>query len=165
MRFSLLKLINSFSCKSKTLDKIAVFFAKYLAYLMTAFLIALSILEKNIQILVFPIFAGLFARFIINEVVHMFWKRERPSSLKMTNVLITPPRNSSFPSGHASFFFGISFTLLLFNIPLAIISIICSCIMGLSRIFCGVHWSSDILAGVFAGLFSTYITYYLTLLI
>jgi len=58
----------------------------------------------------------------------------------------------SFPSGHAIFFFALSAVAYSFNKKLGIFFLICSIIMGIARIFVGVHWPSDILGGAVLGI-------------
>lgn len=161
MVFSVFKNINQFAGKSKVLDAFAVFCARILPYLMVTFLAIFYIFTKNIFVFIYALLSGLFARFAINEAIYLFYKEKRPAQLKGARVLIPVPRYPSFPSGHASFFFGISFLLLLYNVPLAIIFILCSCLMGIARVFCGVHWPRDILAGIFVGFISALSIYYL----
>ncbi len=156
--FSVFKNINKFAGKSKIVDFLAIFLARTLAYLLVIFLAVLSFYEKSFHMFFVPVFSGIIAR-LSNEVIHLFYKKERPAHLAGTNVLIPIPKNFSFPSGHASFFFGISFMLFFYNIPLAIFFIIASCVIGIARVFCGVHWFCDILSGAFVGLFSSLIIY------
>jgi len=156
--FSVFRNINSFAKKSKLLDGFAIFCARTLPYLMALFLVAIAFLQKNLYLFLIPILTGVAAR-LLNEVVHLFYKEQRPVHLANANVLIPVPKNFSFPSGHASFFFGISFALFFYNFSLAIIFSVVSCLIGIARVFCGVHWFRDILAGVFTGIISSLIIY------
>jgi undecaprenyl-diphosphatase len=165
MMFSVFKNINRFAGKWKVLDIFAIFFARILPYLMAIFLFFYSLHILNIYLFIVAILSGLFARFIINELVHLFYKESRPAELRGTKVLIPVPKSYSFPSGHASFFFGISSFLLFHNIYLAITFFLLSFLIGIARVFCGVHWFRDILGGFAAGLLSAIIIYNLVILI
>lgn len=143
--------INGQAKKYKWLDTAGVFFARYLPFLMIIFLAVFALAVQDIKIIFYPLLCGLFSRFIINELIYFFYKRKRPASLDNANVLVPIPRHPSFPSGHASFFFGVSFSLLFFNPILAYIFIVIFTLNAIARIFCGVHWPSDILAGILAG--------------
>jgi len=57
----------------------------------------------------------------------------------------------SFPSGHAIFFFALSTVIYSFNKKLGIFFLAFSTLMSIARIFVGVHWPSDILAGAILG--------------
>jgi undecaprenyl-diphosphatase len=158
---SIFKNINHFAKRWKAIDVLAIFCARLLPYLMVIFLFFYSIYTADIYLFLYAILSGLFARFIINELVHLFYRRQRPAYIEQTKILIPVPKNYSFPSGHSSFFFGVSFFLLFYNIYLAITFLLLSFLVGTARVFCGVHWFRDILGGVFAGLVSAIIVYYL----
>jgi undecaprenyl-diphosphatase len=128
-------------------------------YLILIFLLLFAFVSHNWRISIYPLLSGLLAAFVINKIIYVFYKKHRPAELKSAKILIPVPHNPSFPSRHASLIFGISFYLLFYSTPLAIIFIICSCLIGIARVFCGVHWFRDVLAGAFVGLISTFIVY------
>lgn len=161
MTFSVFRNINRFANQSKVIDAFAVFCARYLLYLMLIFLLLFASIIHNWHIFFYPLLSGLFAAFVINKIIYFFYKEQRPAEFKNTKILIPVPKNPSFPSRHASLLFGISFYLFFYNTPLAVFFIICSCLIGIARVFCGVHWFRDILAGAFIGFVSTIIIYYL----
>jgi undecaprenyl-diphosphatase len=165
MVFSVFKNINKLAGKWKALDVIAIFCARYLLYLMIVFLLLAALFSRNWQMFLYPLSSGLFAAFVIDKIIYFFYKERRPAELINTKILIPVPQNPSFPSRHASLLFGLSFCLFFYSIPLAIIFIICSCLVGIARVFCGVHWFHDILGGFTAGFLSAIITYYLLNLI
>ncbi len=158
---SAFKNINGFAGKSKVLDTFAVFCAIYLLPLMIIGLLIFGVLKRNLEMFFYPLLAGLFSAFVVSKIVYIFYKEKRPAKLKNTNLLISIPKNPSFPSRHASLVFGMSFALFFYGQFLAIIFLVLSCFVGLARVFCGVHWLRDILGGVVAGLFSAIIIYYL----
>jgi len=138
---------------------LAIFCARILPYFMAIFLFFYCIYKDSIYLFLYAIFSGLIARFVVNELVHLLYKKERPAHLEHTKILIPVPKNYSFPSGHASFFFGISFLLLFYNFYLGLIFIIFSFIIGTARVFCGVHWFRDVLGGFMTGFLSAVIIY------
>ena len=148
--------INHFAGKWKILDKIAIFCAEYLIYLMIVFLFVLCFLQKNLMLFFYCLASGLLA-LLITRIIYLFFKEDRPVKLKNAKILIPIPGNPSFPSSHASFVFGLSFLLFYHSLELAVVFIACSCIVGLARVFCGIHWLSDIFGGAAAGLASAII--------
>lgn len=155
------KKINSFAGRWKWLDVLAIFCAKYLPYLLLAILIIFSVLNRRYYILFYPLLSAFFAIFVVNKLIYLFYKEARPSELKETKTLISVPKNPSFPSRHAAFFFAASFSLFLYDVFLFQVFILCSCIIGVARVFTGVHWLKDILGGVITGFLSAIIVYYL----
>ena len=153
--------INQFAKKWKWLDLAAVFCARILPYLVVGFLLIFSIFSKNLEILIVPLFSAFISRFVIGSLIYYFYKEKRPAHLKGTNLLIPVPNNPSFPSSHAAVFFAISFSLLAYNINLALIFLALSVIIGTARVFCGVHYFHDIVGGFVSGLISSVAVYYL----
>lgn len=151
--------ISGFAGKWKRLDYLGVLFAKFLPYIMFAGLVAITFFQNNIRILILSVLCGLFSRFVINEAIYLFYKRKRPPEVLNVKTLIKIPNHPSFPSGHASFFFGMSFPLLLFSFVWGATFCVLSILMGFSRVFVGVHWPSDVLAGILAGAVSSFLIY------
>ncbi len=93
---------------------------------------------------------------ILNKLLKAFFQRERPDMLR-----IVSESGFSFPSGHAMgsviLFGGIALILYKMNgmVKLTIVCMVMAAtliiIIGLSRIYLGVHYPTDIIAGYVAG--------------
>ena len=151
-----LKLINNLALRFRALDLISIFFAKYLGWILILFLILflLKNFKKNSKPVLKILLVALFSRFVIAELIRFFWYRPRPFLITETNLLITHPATASFPSGHAVFFFALATGIYFLNKKAGILFFIASALIGISRIFCGIHWPFDILAGAIIGIFS-----------
>jgi len=156
----LFNLINSFAKKSKVLDFFAIFCSVYLGPLLFLVLALVALVASNFEIFIFPFFSAVVARLIISESIYFFYKRKRPMEIFSVNQLIKKPNHPSFPSGHASAFFALSFGLLPYSLTLAVIFLSITCLMAFSRIFSGVHWPSDVLAGIVLGFLSFLMLYF-----
>jgi undecaprenyl-diphosphatase len=148
--------INSLAGKSVCIDSLGIFFAEYLGYFLVAilFLFLLKNSKKYRPMAVKGLISAFFSRFGIIELIRFFWDRSRPFVENNVNLLLNHPVTSSFPSGHAAFYFGLSTIVYFYNKKLGILFLISSSLISISRVFVGVHWPSDILAGAIVGIFS-----------
>lgn len=91
--------------------------------------------------------------------VHTFKRlmpRDRPSQL-LDSLPQEPHRLGSFPSGHTTTAFAIATVLWLYgarigNRWMGAAGFVWATLVGLSRIYRGVHWPSDVLAGACLGI-------------
>jgi len=79
--------------------------------------------------------------------------RERPYKIiEQLNTFGINLKDYSFPSGHSAASFSIATTIAL-NIPkLSVVALIIAIIVGISRIYLGVHYPTDVAAGIFLGI-------------
>jgi undecaprenyl-diphosphatase len=98
--------------------------------------------------------AAILARFGITTLIRHFWQRSRPFINNNVNLVVNYSNESSFPSGHAAFFFAIATVVYLHNKKAGILFFVGALLISLGRIFVGIHWPLDILAGAIVGIFS-----------
>lgn len=144
--------INGLAGQCGLLDKSGVFFAEYLQYVLAAVLI--WFFRKDIKTIIFSVSAAVVAKFGFAELIRLFWSRSRPFIDHNVNLLFEKVNEPSFPSGHASFFFALSTVIYFKNKKVGILFYAASFLISISRVFAGVHWPSDILAGAVVGVFS-----------
>ncbi len=77
--------------------------------------------------------------------------RPRPFEEIQLTLLFYEPTDSSFPANTAAATFAISATIWQLNRRLGIALLLLSGLFGLSRVYAGVHYPSDIIAGGFIG--------------
>ena len=160
MDLYLFNLLNQYALKWNWLDSLAIFSAEYLGYFLVIIIAVLIILnfKKHIKMGLEAVFAGLLARFGFAELIRLFWDRPRPFINNSVNLLFEH-NGSAFPSGHASFFFGLSTIVYLYNKKLGGIFYLSSFLIVISRVFSGVHWPADILSGALVGILSGILVY------
>ncbi|MEH7532373.1 phosphatase PAP2 family protein [Priestia megaterium] len=112
-----------------------------------------KLLNHRVELILFIVIVGGHA--ILNQILKLFFHRDRPDLHRLIEV-----EGYSFPSGHAMSAFAVygalSF-LLWHDIPtrwgrtiLVLVSSIIILAIGISRIYLGVHYPSDIIGGFFA---------------
>ncbi len=77
-----------------------------------------------------------------------------------TKYPINPLKDHSFPSGHTTAIFSVVVPLLLYMPVLTIILAPIALSVGISRIYLGLHYPSDVLAGLCLGTLTGIISYY-----
>lgn len=86
-------------------------------------------------------------------LIKKLYPRKRPYlTLKETQVLQNPLKDHSFPSGHTTAVFSVITPLMIFFPILALLLIPVGVSVGLSRIYLGLHYPSDVLAGTALGI-------------
>ena len=154
--YILFEKINQFVGKYLWLDTLAIFFAKYLSYLLVflVFLFLFKNRKKYWPMVITGFSAAILARFIITEFIRFLWDRPRPFVENQVNLLLDQTNATAFPSGHAAFLFALSLVIYFYNKKAGIIFIIASFFISISRVFSGIHWPTDILIGALVGIFS-----------
>ncbi len=156
MDFLIFQQINNFAGRNIYLDFFGIFCAKYLGYILifVLFLFLIKNLKKYRPMVIKILGAVILSRFLITELIRFFWQKPRPFVENNVNLLINHLPTPSFPSGHAAFFFALSTVIYFYNKKTGILFLIASSLIAISRIFCGIHWPSDILTGTLIGVFS-----------
>src|SRR3989344_3630348 len=159
---NLFNFIHQLVGKSRLLDLIAIFFADYSGYILI--LIALVIIfstkkyKDRIYNLAYISLALLLSTGIFTQTIRFFFFRQRPfAELGFIPLIKQSSFEAAFPSGHASFFFALAFAIYyLGERRWSLIFLIISLIMGISRVYVGVHWPLDIVSGIAVAFVSAY---------
>lgn len=156
--------IHGWSGHSVLADSAAIFFAEYLPYLMVvAFLILVfreSGARRKFYLFAEGSLAVILARGIVTEAIRFFYNVARPFAELGFSPLIAES-GASFPSGHMAWFFALAIVVWFANQKWGIWFFVLSAIMGVARIYAGIHWPLDILGGIAVGLASGYFIHWL----
>ncbi len=160
---SLFNFLHGLSGRNSFVDAAGIFTAEYLPYLIFLCFLLLVILQQGLpaqagwrqKIFFFSeaTIAIILSRGLITEIARFFYYSPRPFEALNFQSLI-PESGSSIPSGHAAFFFALAMIIFFYNSRWGIWYFIFSLLIGLARIFAGVHWPSDIIAGALVGILS-----------
>lgn len=152
MDYFLFQQINNLAGRFIFLDVLGIFLAEYLSYILVA--LVFLIFWRKWKIIFQSFSATILAKFGIAELIRWFWFRPRPFVENDVNLLLDKINRASFPSDHAAFFFALSFIVYFHNKKAGLVFFVASFLISMSRVFCGIHWPSDILVGALVGIFS-----------
>lgn len=90
---------------------------------------------------------------VTNQAISHVWERPRPFTAHpvLTHLLSAPSLDPSFPSDHAAAAFAIAFAVLAVSRWAGVGFLAAATVIGLSRIALGLHYPSDVLAGMLVG--------------
>ncbi len=166
MNLYLFNQINQFAQINTRLDFFGVFFARYLGYIFLFILLFLFFynFKKYRRIFFGAIISGFLARLVFVELIRKVFSHPRPFVENEVNLLFEYAPTDSFPSGHTSFFFALSFFIFFWLRKnkktfkhwklISFLAFLAALLIGVSRIFCGIHWPGDILGGIVVGFIS-----------
>jgi undecaprenyl-diphosphatase len=90
---------------------------------------------------------------LVNTLLKYAVQRERPPTIILDpEPLMEVPTTSSFPSGHTSTSFACAFVLSRLAPRLTVPVFVLATLIGVSRIYVGVHYPLDVLAGAVLGI-------------
>lgn len=149
---------NQLAGRSAFEDWTIVFFADYLPYIVGAvFIVGLFLWKmprpEKIKAFSAALVSALAGRGVLVEVIRFFYHHPRPSVVLPQVHPLFFESSYSFPSGHATFFFGLAVVAYRFNKKAGAVFFILSGIIGLARVAAGVHYPFDILGGALLGSF------------
>jgi undecaprenyl-diphosphatase len=161
---SIFLFIHQFAGRHAVLDWLGIFFAKDMPYLMVAAFLVLAWYEKGwrkkLYVFAEGAIAVMVARGLLTEIIRQLYHHERPFSFYGFVPLI-PEAGWSFPSGHVAWFFALSLTVWYVNRTWGWWFFGLSAVMGVARVYVGVHWPLDIIGGVVVGLASAWFVHWL----
>lgn len=90
---------------------------------------------------------------LTNQVISHLWERPRPfvAHPALTHLLAARSPDPSFPSDHAAAAFAIAFAVLAFSRRGGFVFLAGATLIALSRVALGLHYPSDVLAGMGIG--------------
>jgi len=151
--FSLFQHINNLAGQYAWLDALMIFLSQYLGYVLVAIVLLFLLLnyKKYLLMVVSGLTAAMAARLGVVELIRLFFPRARPFVENNVNLLVSEVQQPAFPSGHAAFFFALSTVVYFYNKKAGIVFFVASFLISVARVFVGLHWPLDIVAGALVG--------------
>ena len=163
--FQLFQLINNLAGRNPILDGLMRLLVNdyFLTTSMSLILVAFWFegqdrgqRERN-QKAVLRAIVTLFIANILLKLCNLVYFRPRPFVGHEVNLLFYRPTDSSFPSNPATVGFSLAVAVWLYHRRLGALLLALATLFGLSRVYCGVHYPSDIVAGALLGGLSAYL--------
>lgn len=154
MDLNFFRLINNLAGRSDVLDAFGIFSSSWLIWFMLAGILFL-VFRKGLKKLLARSLLALVLAYATNYTISIFYFRLRPfASLLDVNKLISKDAiEKSFPSDHATLVFVLAVSVFMINKKIGVIFLVAAVLVSLGRVYVGVHYPSDILAGALIGSF------------
>jgi len=155
-----LKLYN-FTLSNKTVYNFVKFIINVSAYIFFVIFGIMTVIlavyqdEKFFKFFFVTVFIIFF-----NMLIRKLIGRKRPFDVLEINSIVGHKSAGSFPSNHSASAMAIAAAFFYLSHIYGIIIFILAVITGVSRVFAGLHYFSDVFAGFFVGIFLGYIGFY-----
>ncbi len=145
--------LNDLAAHWAWLDWFMIFAADKMGYLLILFVLIIFWKKDHFKRAVLvSLGSAIVARLVFVAIFRYLVYSPRPFMiLERVNILMNHQLESSFPSGHASFYFALATGAYFYNKKAGRILLVLAGLMGLARIFVSIHWPLDILAGAVLG--------------
>ncbi|MGE7907163.1 undecaprenyl-diphosphatase [Peribacillus sp. NPDC094092] len=161
MNSSLFRMVNNLGKQYTDLNPFFVFIAEYMIYfLVLAVLLFLFSRGNKNRIMVICAFITLVISELLAKTAGQFHSNNQPfAELPNVNKLVEKAVNNSFPSDHTIIFFSFCITFWLFKRGWGILWVLLAVLVGISRIWVGVHYPADVLVGAIISIVAAAIVY------
>ncbi|PHE27400.1 undecaprenyl-diphosphatase [Bacillus toyonensis] len=151
MNYTVFQWINNLAGTSTLLDKVMIVITNSAAYVAILFMFILWFhngkKEKAIrkQYTVLYTTLSVMIALLVNVFIHVVYYHPRPFIAHDVHQLVPHAENSSFVSDHSVLVFSIAFVFMLRGEKLKYIALIWAVLVGISRLYVGVHFPLDVI--------------------
>lgn len=156
---SLFFLIFGLSNQSFFMDALMIYSTEYLIFVTPVLMFILAkdggVNERKafiMSLLAIPV------SILLIKIIHLIYFEPRPFITYQILPLVTEASNASFPSRHTTIMAIFAFASTYYKHQWGLLIVILMALVGVSRIYVGVHYPIDIIGGILTGLVSIIIT-------
>ncbi|MEH7883984.1 undecaprenyl-diphosphatase [Bacillus sp. JJ1609] len=155
------RMINDLGKQFEGVNPLMALIAENMIYVLAAAVIFFLFSGKGVnRLMIVTGFVALIFAEITGKIAGSLHSNNQPfAELSEVNKLIDMGVNNSFPSDHTIIFFTMTVSFWLFKRKQHSLWVVLACIVGLSRIWVGVHYPADVAAGAIIGATMAYIGY------
>ena len=161
MNYTVFQWINNFAGSSKLLDTLMIAITNSVPYVAILFMLILwfnngkkeNAIRKQYTVLYTALSVSI--ALLVNVLIHAVYYHPRPFITHHVNQLVPHAADSSFVSDHSVLVFSIAFVFILRGEKLKYIALIWAVLVGISRMYVGVHYPLDILGAAFLTLITS----------
>ena len=159
MNENIFRIINDLGKEYKAINPAAIFIAEYMVIILaTAVLIFWFTRVNQNRIMVICGSITFVMAEIIGKIAGKVHSNHQPfAELSNVNQLVEKAVDNSFPSDHTILFFSFCVTFWVFRGPRGFIWILLALLVGISRIWVGVHYPADIMVGIIISICTAFI--------
>lgn len=136
--------LQGYAGRSSFLDMLMILISKRVRYVYLFVMVFLWLNKKSDKKMNTDAFLSIFAALVTNRLIKIIYFRPRPFVKKRVGILIPSKVDSSFPSKHTLLVFAFSSTIYFYERVLGTFLLGLSLLTGVSRVWVGSHYPSDI---------------------
>ncbi|MDU0201741.1 undecaprenyl-diphosphatase [Paenibacillus sp. MAH-36] len=151
--YQLFQMVNGLGRTMDVLNPVMRMFASYAEYVFYIGIVIYWFTRHRIQRqMVVQSLVSACVAFACSGIIGHFFYRDRPFVTHAVLQLIEHPANASFPSDHATGAFVIAASIWSFRRKEGLVWLVLAACIAFSRVWTGVHYPSDVLAGAVLGI-------------
>lgn len=154
MDIKLFRAINLLSGRYLYIDKLMILISNKMRFVFLLILVILLFKKRNATI---EAVVSIMITLLMHFIIKLFYFKPRPFIDRRVGILIPSKFDSTFPSKHTLLTFAVSTIVLFYQRILGFIMFGFSFLTGLSRIWVGHHYPSDIAGSAVLGSFTSMI--------
>jgi undecaprenyl-diphosphatase len=155
------RLINDLGKQYTFLNPASVAIAEYTLYLLIVCILLFAFSKKgqNRIMVICSLFTIMFAELLAKLAGALHSNQQPFAELGEVNKLIEKAVDNSFPSDHSILVFSVCVTFWLFKKGWSFLWVLLAALVGVSRIWVGVHYPGDVIVGALLSILSAIFVY------